>query len=162
MSFQNSLQFSFLLQVASRRVFQVAGIIMIICGVIGKFGAILTLIPEPIIGGSLTVLFGMVAAVGISTLKFIDMNSTRNLTILGLSLLIGLMVPQYINHPDNVDAIKTGQYKMSCIVRKLAFCICEKKDVDQLRGNLEADQRLCFRYIGSTIPLLPIYEISSL
>ena len=83
---------------------------MIVCGVIGKFGAILTLIPEPIIGGSLTVLFGMVAAVGISTLKFIDMNSTRNLTILGLSLLLGLMVPQYINNPKNVDAIKTGQY----------------------------------------------------
>ena len=85
---------------------------MIVCGVIGKFGAILTLIPEPVIGGSLTVLFGMVAAVGISTLKFIDMNSTRNLTILGLSLLIGLMVPQYVNHPDNKDAIQTGWYSV--------------------------------------------------
>ena len=47
-------------------------------------------------------------------------------------------------------------------MRKLAFCICENKDADQLRGNREADQRLCFRYIDSTIPLLPIYEISSL
>ena len=28
--------------------------------------------------------------------------------------------------------------------------------------NLEADQRLCFRYIDSTIPLLPKYDISSL
>ena len=104
--------FQFWFQVASRRVFQVAGLIMIVCGVVGKFGAILTLIPEPVIGGSLTVLFGMVAAVGISTLKFIDMNSTRNLTILGLSLLIGLMVPQYVNHPDNKDAIKTGWYSI--------------------------------------------------
>ena len=34
---------------------------------------------------------------------------------------------------------------MSRIVRKLAFCICENKDADQLRGNPEADQRLCFR-----------------
>ena len=34
------------------------------------------------------------------------------------------------------------------------FCICENKDADQLRGNREADQRLCFRYIGSTIPQL--------
>ena len=32
------------------------------------------------------------------------------------------------------------------------FCICENKDADQLRGNREADQRLCFRYIDSTIP----------
>ena len=40
-------------------------------------------------------------------------------------------------------------------MRKPAFCICENKDEDQLRGNREADQRLCFRYIDSTIPLLP-------
>ena len=47
-------------------------------------------------------------------------------------------------------------------MRKPAFCICENKDADQLRGNREADQRLCFRYTDSTIPLLPKYEISSL
>ena len=47
-------------------------------------------------------------------------------------------------------------------VRKPDFCICENKDADQLRGNREADQRLCFRYTDSTIPLLPKYEISIL
>ena len=47
-------------------------------------------------------------------------------------------------------------------MRKLAFCICENKDADQLRDNREADQRLCFRYIDSTIPRLPKSEISSL
>ena len=51
---------------------------------------------------------------------------------------------------------------MSLVVRKPAFCICENKDPDQLRSNREADQRHCFRYIDSTIPLLPKYEISSL
>ena len=30
----------------------------------------------------------------------------------------------------------------------------ENKDADQLRGNREADQRLCFRYSDSTIPLV--------
>ena len=29
-------------------------------------------------------------------------------------------------------------------MRKPAFCICENKEADQLRGNHEADQRLCF------------------
>ena len=47
-------------------------------------------------------------------------------------------------------------------MRKPAFCSCENKDADQLRGNREADQRLCFRYTDSTISLLPQYEISSL
>ena len=47
-------------------------------------------------------------------------------------------------------------------MRKPAFCICENKDADQLRGNREADQCLCFRYTNSTIPLLPKSEISRL
>ena len=51
---------------------------------------------------------------------------------------------------------------LSRVVRKPAFCICENKDADQLRGNREADQRLCVRYTDSTIPLLPESEISSL
>ena len=43
---------------------------------------------------------------------------------------------------------------MSLVMRKPDFCICENKDTDQLRGNCEADQRLCFHYMDSTIPLL--------
>ena len=39
-------------------------------------------------------------------------------------------------------------------MRKPAFCNSENKDADQLRGNREADQRLCFRYIDSRVPLL--------
>ena len=44
-------------------------------------------------------------------------------------------------------------------MRKPTFCICENKDADQLRGNREADQCLCFCHIGSTIPLLSKSEI---
>ena len=47
-------------------------------------------------------------------------------------------------------------------MRKPDFYICENKDADQLRGNREADQCLCFRYMDSTIPLLHKSEISSL
>ena len=51
---------------------------------------------------------------------------------------------------------------MSLVMKKQTFCICENKDADELRGNREADQRLCFRFIDSTIPLLSKSEISSL
>ena len=51
---------------------------------------------------------------------------------------------------------------LSRVMRKPDFCICENKDADQLRGNREADQRLCFRYTDRTIPLLSKSEISSL
>ena len=48
---------------------------------------------------------------------------------------------------------------------KPTICIGENKDADQLRGNREADQRLCFRYSDSTIPHLhylnPKFQASS-
>ena len=47
-------------------------------------------------------------------------------------------------------------------MRKPTLCICENKDADQLRGNREADQHLCFRYTDCTIPLISKSEISSL
>ena len=53
-----------------------------------------------------------------------------------------------------VRSVLVSSSYMSCVMRKPTFCICENKDADQLRGNREADQRLCFRYIDSTIPLL--------
>ena len=51
---------------------------------------------------------------------------------------------------------------MSSVMRKPAFCICENKGEDQLRGNRTADQCLCFRPTGSTILLPPKFKISSL
>ena len=36
--------------------------------------------------------------------------------------------------------------EMSHPMGKPTICFGENKDADQLRGNREADQRLCFRY----------------
>ena len=46
-------------------------------------------------------------------------------------------------------------------MKKKDFCLCENKGADQLRSNCEADQRLSFRYMDSTIPLLLKSEILS-
>ena len=46
-------------------------------------------------------------------------------------------------------------------MEKPTICIGENKGADQLRGNREADQRLCFRYSDSTIPPLLNSKISS-
>ena len=61
--------------------------------------------------------------------------------------------------PDELASLPLDN--MSRIVRKPDFCLCENKGADQLRGNREADQRLCFRYTDSIFPLLLISEISS-
>ena len=49
---------------------------------------------------------------------------------------------------------------MSRLMGKPTICIGENKDADQLRGNHESDQRLCFRFSDSTIPFLLKSEIS--
>ena len=54
------------------------------------------------------------------------------------------------------------KHNLSRVVRKPAFCICKNKDADQLHGSRKADQSLYFRYIDSTIPLVPKSEIPSL
>ena len=55
-----------------------------------------------------------------------------------------------------------GPLHLSRVVRKTEFCISQNEDADQLRGNRKADQRLCFRFIDTTIPVLSESKISSL
>ena len=90
---------------------QWGGLVMMFVGVLGKFGALFVIIPDPIVGGVFMVMFGMIAAVGISNLQFADMNSSRNLFIVGFSIVFGLALPHYMEtHPN---AIETGTiYKM--------------------------------------------------
>lgn len=51
-------------KVGSRRVIQWACGLMILQGVVSKFGAVFIIIPEPIIGGIFCVMFGMICAFG--------------------------------------------------------------------------------------------------
>ena len=46
------------------------------------------------------------------------------------------------------------------LMRKSAFCICEKKVQISCAATGAADQRLCFCYIDGTISLFPKSEIS--
>jgi nucleobase transporter 1/2 len=45
-------------QVASRRVIQIEAVFMLIFGTLGKFGALFTTIPDPVVGGVFLVMFG--------------------------------------------------------------------------------------------------------
>ncbi len=84
-----------LTRVGSRRVVQAGAWIMIFLACVGKFGAAFTMIPKPIVGGMYCAMFGMIAAVGLSNLQYVNLNSARNLFILGFSFFMGLAVPSY-------------------------------------------------------------------
>ena len=105
-------------QVGSRRVVQWGALVVMTIGVVGKFGAVFVSIPDPIVGGVFMVMFGMIAAVGISNLQFADMNSSRNLFIVGFSIVFGLALPHYMeNHPN---AIETGMLLAVLLLYQLA------------------------------------------
>ena len=84
-------------------------------------------------------------------LKLIFPCSSRKYISLAFTIML-FTLGQCLQHAQGIFLSPTSLTNF--FIRKPAFCICENKDADQLRGSREADQRLCFRYTDSTIPLL--------
>ena len=59
----------------------------------------------------------MVTSVGLSNLAFVDVASTRNQVIIGTTLMIGLMVPQWLQ--ANPDVPNTGITQLDQTIRVL-------------------------------------------
>nr|XP_005991386.1 PREDICTED: solute carrier family 23 member 2-like [Latimeria chalumnae] len=104
-------------KVGSRTVIATSGVLMLLMGVFGKIGAVFTTIPTPVIGGMFLVMFGIITAVGISNLQFVDMNSSRNIFIFGFSMFTGLVIPNWIK--KNPLAIETGLIQLDQVMRVL-------------------------------------------
>ncbi|ESW32808.1 hypothetical protein PHAVU_001G018700 [Phaseolus vulgaris] len=99
-----------LTHIGSRRVVQISCGFMIFFSIFGKFGAFFASIPLPIFAAIYCVLFGIVAAVGISFIQFANTNSIRNIYVLGLSLFLAISIPQYFvtnTAPDGHGPVKT-------------------------------------------------------
>lgn len=94
--------------VASRFVIQVGAVLMLVAGFVGYFGALITTIPNPIVGGLYVAMFGQIAAVGLSNLKHVDLDSSRNSFIVGISLFLGLALPAYMGNVGSAAAFATG------------------------------------------------------
>ncbi|XP_066449158.1 solute carrier family 23 member 2 [Eleutherodactylus coqui] len=92
-------------KVASRRVIQYGAAFMLLLGMIGKFSALFASLPDPVLGALFCTLFGMITAVGLSNLQFVDLNSSRNLFVLGFSIFFGLMLPSYLKQNPLVTGI---------------------------------------------------------
>ncbi|WP_051935657.1 nucleobase:cation symporter-2 family protein [Deinococcus sp. YIM 77859] len=77
--------------VKSRFVVATAGVILLLLGFFPKLGALVASIPLPVLGGAGLVLFGTVAAAGIQILSRVNMADTRNLTIVAVSIALGVI-----------------------------------------------------------------------
>lgn len=70
---------------------------LILLGLLPKVGALATIIPAPVLGGAMLVMFSMVAMQGIKMLKDVDFNSDKNLLTVAISSALGLGVTFYPN-----------------------------------------------------------------
>jgi len=94
--------------VMSRHVVTFGAIFLIIAGLFPKVGALITTIPIEVLGGGVIVMFGMVAAAGISMLSDVTWNR-RNMMIFAVSLAVGLglqLEPGALQHvPDTLRVL---------------------------------------------------------
>ena len=74
--------------VMSRHVVTIGAVFLIVCGLVPKFGALVSTVPINVLGGAVIVMFGMVAAAGVNMLSDVDWNR-RNMVIFAVSLSIG-------------------------------------------------------------------------
>lgn len=86
-----------LTRVKTRKVIFAAGAIMVVLGLLPKLAALTTVIPNAVLGGAMIVMFGSVAAAGVSILSEVNLRKESNLLIVACSIAVGLgsaAVPQ--------------------------------------------------------------------
>ena len=77
-----------------RPIFWAAGMLMAM-GLLPKIGALVTIIPTPVLGGAMLVMFTMIAVQGIKMLVHVNLDDSRNLLIIAISIGLGLGVTVY-------------------------------------------------------------------
>ena len=78
-------------RVYSTLLFPVAAIFAIILGFSPKFGALIQTIPQPVLGGTSSVVFGLIAVAGarVWVVNKVDFGNSRNLMVAAVTLILG-------------------------------------------------------------------------
>ncbi|MGO3017534.1 MAG: uracil-xanthine permease family protein [Anaerococcus sp.] len=82
-----------LTKVVSKSVFKISAILILISGFIPKFGAVMLSVPQAVIGGATITVFAQIAMSGMKLITSDEM-STRNVTIVGLGIALGMGIVQ--------------------------------------------------------------------
>ena len=78
--------------VKSKKVMYLMVVLLIVFGSIPKIGAFATIVPQPVLGGAMISMFGMVLAYGVKMLGSTDFAKQENLMIIACSVGLGLGV----------------------------------------------------------------------
>ncbi len=129
--------------VMSRMVVTFGAIFLVVAGLIPKIGALISTVPIEVLGGGVIVMFGMVAAAGVSMLSDVSW-SRRNMVIFAISLSLGLglqLEPGALQHlPATAGVLlSSGLLPAATIAIVLNLILPQDPEVepahDELRGQ---------------------------
>ncbi|MFB7909337.1 nucleobase:cation symporter-2 family protein [Kitasatospora sp. NPDC056076] len=112
-----------LTKIRSRFVVAAGGGILILLGLFPVLGSVVSLVPQPVLGGAGIVLFGTVAASGIRTLAEAGMESSANTILVSVSLGVGIIpiaVPTFYDaFPEAVRTLMHSGISAGCVMAVL-------------------------------------------
>jgi uric acid transporter len=108
-----------LTRVRSRYVVAAGGGVLVLLGLFPVVGAVVSLVPQPVLGGAALVLFGSVATSGVRTLSRCDLGDPFNSLIVAGALGIGLIpvvAPDfYAGFPESLRTVLDSGISTGCI-----------------------------------------------
>jgi len=103
----------------------------IVLALIPKLAAILRTVPVPVLGGLSTVLFGMIAAVGLRTLVTaqVDFKKSRNMIVVGMILVFGLGVSG-LSSALSIGDVEVSGLALAAVVGVVLNLVLPERDED--------------------------------
>ncbi|XP_057600214.1 solute carrier family 23 member 3 [Hippopotamus amphibius kiboko] len=106
-----------LLQAGSRRVAHLVGLLCVALGLSPRLAQLLTMIPLPVLGGVLGVTHAVVLSTGFSSFHLADIDSGRNVFIVGFSIFMALLLPRWFREAPVL--LSTGWSPLDVLLRSL-------------------------------------------
>ncbi|XP_022424023.1 solute carrier family 23 member 3 isoform X2 [Delphinapterus leucas] len=106
-----------LLQAGSRRVAHLVGLLCVVLGLSPRLVQLITTIPLPVFGGVLGVTQAVVLSTGFSSFHLADIDSGRNVFIVGFSIFMALLLPRWFREAPVL--LSTGWSPLDVLLRSL-------------------------------------------
>ncbi|XP_036714567.1 solute carrier family 23 member 3 isoform X3 [Balaenoptera musculus] len=106
-----------LLQAGSRRVAHLVGLLCVALGLSPRLVQLLTTIPLPVLGGVLGVTQAVVLSTGFSSFHLADIDSGRNVFIVGFSIFMALLLPRWFREAPVL--LSTGWSPLDVLLHSL-------------------------------------------
>ncbi|WP_406864806.1 nucleobase:cation symporter-2 family protein [Streptomyces sp. HUAS MG47] len=108
-----------LTRIRSRFVVAMAGVFLVVMGLLPPVGALVSLVPQPVLGGAGVVLFGSVAVAGMRTLAQADLSAGSNAIIVAVSLAFGIFpiaFPDFYRaFPEQLATVLSSGISAGCL-----------------------------------------------